>query len=620
MITRTPSRPTKWTSLAIACAVVATAAYAGDRSSAPADPAIGAQKAPATAGSNRFIVTYRDARTRPGIQAQTQAFAMASRELGFAIAPVRTLATGSVLIRADHDLDREASKRLVNALMQDPNVLAVEPDYKLQPAMTPNDEYYPYQWALRNGKGAINAEPAWDLSTGTGVVVAVLDTGSTPHSDLKANLIPGYDFISADPDGSFFTAIDGNGRDPDANDPGDWHGWYQCADYAPRAPSSWHGTAVAGIVAAVTNNHIGLAGTAFDAKVEPVRVLGKCGGYVSDIVDAVVWASGGAVAGVPNNPQPAEVINLSLGGHAGSCSVAEQRAFDSAVGRGSTVVVAAGNDTDYIANHSPSSCHNVIVVTAVEPSGQLIRTANYGRGVSVAAAGGILTTPTEDYILRLSNYGARTQGTESYSWGGGTSLAAPFVAGIVALMQSAAPTPLSPARVKKILENTAYASGDIPTGCDSAKPCGAGIVDAGYAVAVAKGLKPLPADPPSLPPPPPPSGTPLQNGKTVTGIRVAQDGSVLYYLSVPTGAKNLKFVMHGGTGDADMYVRWHLPPTEGYGEYDCRSMGGDNEETCAFATPANGDWYVRVKGYTAAKGVSLTGSFTTPTAAASGNP
>src|SRR5690606_32261732 len=185
----------------------------------------------------------------------------------------------------------------------------------------------------------------WDLATGSGVVVAVLDTGSTSHSDLNANTIAGYDILNdATDDG------DGNGRDSNPADPGDYYG---------GNGSSWHGTHVAGTVAARTNNGVGVAGTAINTKIEQVRVLDRGCGYTSDIADGIIWASGGSVPGVPANPNPAEVINLSLGGQ-GSCGSTTQNAINGAVSRGTTVVVAAGNSNMNVSNFTPANCNNVI--------------------------------------------------------------------------------------------------------------------------------------------------------------------------------------------------------------------------------------------------------------------
>ena len=155
-------------------------------------------------------------------------------------------------------------------------------------------------------------------------MVAVIDTGYLAHSDLIANILPGYDFID-DP----FISQDGDGRDSDALDPGDWETADQCYAGSPASDSSWHGTHVAGSIAAKTDNGTGVAGVAFDARILPVRVLGRCGGYMSDIADGMIWAAGGTVSGVPANANPAQVLNLSLGG-GGSCSSTTQAAINSA--------------------------------------------------------------------------------------------------------------------------------------------------------------------------------------------------------------------------------------------------------------------------------------------------
>ncbi len=502
-MTRT-ARTMKWTALAIATAILAApSAYSGGKlpvankvkvSTLSPQAAKAAKKQPQQ--HDRFIVTYRSDAKRLSAAATTQQLASASKTLGVGIAPMRTLATGSSLIRTDRKLDSAATKQLMIELMKDPNVLAVEPDRLRKPLMVPNDPLYAQQWHYKNGPGGINAEPAWELSTGDGVVVAVLDTGSTPHSELNGQYVAGYDFII-----DTEVSVDGDGRDADPNDPGDWHDG-ECNIFGIPEDSSWHGTHVAGTVAAATNNNAGVAGVAFGAKVQPVRVLGKCGGYESDIIDAVTWASGGTVAGVPANATPAEVINLSLGG-SGACSVAEQAAYTAAKGRGTTVVVSAGNSSADAANYSPASCSDVITVSSVGPTGALSGFSNFGNVVDVAAPGGSGVAPAADNILSTLNLGLQGQEGEGYAWYAGTSMSAPHVSGVIALMQSAAATPKTPDEVKKILENTAYASGGFPSGCSYNKYCGAGIVDARYAVAVAAGTEPLPPDVPPPPPPPP---------------------------------------------------------------------------------------------------------------------
>ena len=591
---------TCFTALAVATAIfIAPSAYSGGKLATFSKPGLPAssQLAGKQPANDRFIVTYRGGGKKLAASARRQGFANAGQALGMRIGQVRLLATGASLVRVDRKLDKVATKRLINELMKDPNVRAVEVDRLYKPMLVPNDPGYADQWHYKNGVGGINVEPAWDLSTGEGVVVAVLDTGITAHSELDGQQVPGYDFII-----DTEVSVDGDGRDADPSDPGDWHSG-ECNIFGIPEDSSWHGTHVAGTVAAATNNGAGVAGVAFGAKVQPVRVLGKCGGYESDIIDAVTWASGGSVAGVPANANPAEVINLSLGG-GGACSVAEQAAYTAAAGRGTTVVVAAGNSGADAANYSPASCNDVITVSAMGPT-TFADYSNFGTVVDVAAPGGSGVAPAEDNVLSTLNLGLQGPTTEGYAWYAGTSMAAPHVAGIVALMQSVATTPKTPAEVQKILENTAYANGGLPAGCSYDQPCGEGIVDARAAVAVANGSEPLPPDPP--PPPPPPPGIPLQNGVVVAGIEVGEDESITYELVVPNGASQLFFGMSGGTGDADMYVRRDQRPTDT--AYDCRPFRFGNEESCYFPAPQSGTYFVRIKGFTAASGISLYPSF-----------
>ena len=596
------TRSTGLTALAVATAVfIAPVAYSGGKLATFAQrglPASSQLAAKQQASTDRFIVTYRDGGARLTAATRNEALSKAAVALGVRIRPVRTLATGASLIRTERKLGRAAAKRLMIELLKDPNVRAVDIDARVKPAFVPNDPLYTQQWHYGNGAGGINLEPAWDLSQGDGVVVAVLDTGITAHSELDGQKVAGYDFI-ADID----TAVDGDGRDADPSDPGDWHDG-ECNIFGIPEDSSWHGTHVAGTVAAATNNGAGVAGVAPGARVQPVRVLGKCGGFFSDIVDAVTWASGGSVANVPDNATPAEVINLSLGG-GGACPVAMQDAIDGAVSRGTTIVTAAGNGSSDVAGHTPSNCENVIAVSAVGPTGALAGYSNFGNLVDVAAPGGSGVAPAEDNVLSTLNLGTQGPTTEGYAWYAGTSMAAPHVAGTVALMQAAADTPKTPDVIEEILENTAYANGGFAGGCSYDKPCGTGIIDARAAIAVANGSEPLPPDPP--PPPPPPPGIPLQNGVVVTGIQVAQGADIVYELQVPNGASQLFFGMSGGTGDADMYVRRGQRPTDT--AYDCRPFRSGNEETCYFPAPESGTYYVRIKGFSAATGVSLYPSF-----------
>jgi subtilisin family serine protease len=199
---------------------------------------------------------------------------------------------------------------------------------------------------------------------------------------VSIGCVGGYDFIS-----DAFVANDGDGRESNAQDPGDWNTAGQCPPDPGAYPSSWHGTHVAGTIAAVSNNGSGVAGVAFGARVLPLRVLGRCGGYTSDIADAIVWASGGSVSGVPANSNVAKVVNLSLGG-AGACDTTTQNAINSARTRGTVIVVAAGNENQNASNSSPANCSGVIAVASVNRSGGRAYYSNFGSVVDVAAPGG----------------------------------------------------------------------------------------------------------------------------------------------------------------------------------------------------------------------------------------
>lgn len=530
---------------------------------------------------DRFIVKYRDgsqaSNSTAMLRGSLDAAARATRsDRSLKVEHLRRMATGAEVVRTNRKLDRVEARVLMEQLAADPNVEYVEVDQLLQHAMTPNDPNYSQQWGYHNATAGIRANQAWDVSTGAGVVVAVIDTGSTNHSDLNANTIAGYDMIS-----DATVAGDGNGRDPDPSDPG---------DYYMGDPSSWHGTHVAGTVAAVTNNGKGVAGTAFNAKVQHVRVLGRGGGYTSDIADGIIWASGGSVPGVPANPTPAEVINLSLGG-SGACGSTTQNAINGAVSRGTTVVVAAGNSNANVSNFTPANCNNVIAVAAVDQNGSRASFSNYGSLIDVSAPGvGILST---------LNSGTTSPGSESYASYNGTSMAAPHVAGVVALMQSVASTPLTPAQVESILKSTAR---PLPGSCSGG--CGAGIIDAKAAVDAAAGGGSGPGPDPD---PDPPGDGALQNGVPVTGLSGASGSARYWTVQVPAGATDLRIEISGGSGDADLYVRQGAQPTTT--AYDCRPYIAGNNEYCTHPTPTAGTYHVMVRGYQAYSGVTLKATY-----------
>jgi serine protease len=254
----------------------------------------------------------------------------------------------------------------------------------LVPSSTPNDTRWNDMWHLRytaNTSEGLNLVPAWDIYTGSpSTVVAVIDTGILNHTDLVGKTVPGYDFIS-----DIFTANDGNGRDSNPADPGDWVAANACGAGSSARNSSWHGTHVAGTIGAASNNNLGITGVDWNAKILPVRVLGRCGGTTSDIVDAMRWSAGLAVAGVPANANPADVLNLSLGGF-GACSATEQTAINAIVAAGTTIVIAAGNNNANAVDYSPGNCNNVITVAATDRTGDRAYYSNYGSVVEVSAS------------------------------------------------------------------------------------------------------------------------------------------------------------------------------------------------------------------------------------------
>lgn len=431
-----------------------------------------------------IIVRYRITQTGAALSNRVRAAQEVANQHGITLTYSRRGALGVHLLRLDKKLalvDVEAIAMQIAT--SDPNVEYAEPDRIMRATFTPNDTRYNEQWHYFSPTGGINVPAAWDQYRGAGIIVAVIDTGYRPHADLAASVVAGYDFISGP-----FTANDGNGRDSDARDPGDWSTAGQCDPLSPGKDSSWHGTHVAGTIAARTNNGSGVAGVAFDARILPVRVLGRCGGIVSDIADAIVWASGGSVSGVPINANPARVLNLSLGG-GGACSSTYQNAIDSARSRNTVIVVSAGNDDANAANFQPANCSGVITVAATNRNGAKAPYSNFGATVEIAAPGGVGSS--SNGVLSTLNSGNTNPGADNYRFYQGTSMAAPHVSGVVALMLSKNST-LTPNQTLAHLQSTARA---FPGVCSQ---CGSGIVNA-LAALNAVALPPgIPTTPTSL--------------------------------------------------------------------------------------------------------------------------
>ncbi len=338
--------------------------------------------------------------------------------------------------------------------------------------------------------GGIDAIGAWDYTVGsTNTVVAVIDTGVTNHPDFAGRILPGADLITASS-----ASHDGSGRDLNATDSGDWQPASQATPACPKEASSWHGTHVTGIIAANGNNGVGIAGIDWRARIVPIRVLGRCGGDWSDILDGFLWAVGIAVPGLPVvNANPARIINMSLGGnYPGGCPRIAQLAIQEARARGASVIVAAGNSDTEVIEQVPASCKGVITVGAVDPYGMRASYSNYSskNKVFVSAPGGDTSRyGTLNGIISTLNSGATVPDQPSYAFYQGTSMAAPHITGIASLALSANPN-LNGVEIEALLQLTAS---PFPTNsvCEIYYPlCGVGIANAKGMVQGATALLP----------------------------------------------------------------------------------------------------------------------------------
>jgi serine protease len=419
--------------------------------------------------------------------------------------------SGAHVLRLPEGSSRAQMQAVIDNLKRLPDIAYVEEDARMFRMAATNDTQYANLWALQPVNAGTpsygaNFENAWSLTTGSGVVVAVIDTGILPHPDIgtisdqtetatvTGNLISaGYDFISdcrvraTCPSN---TASGSAGRAPFANafDQGDW---ITSADTGNAiftgctvANSSWHGTHVAGTVAAIGNNSTGVVGGAYGAKILPVRALGKCGGNSADIAAGILWAAG--VHGTIPNPNPAKVINMSLGGRF-ACPETIQNAINAATTAGAVVVVAAGNSNENVNNFAPANCSGVIAVAATNRSGIRASYSNFGTGVHVAAPGGQGSTAS-NAILSTLNDGTTTYNPApagfNYVAYQGTSMATPHVSAAVALLKANIPA-VTTSQARAVLQATATSFPTYPgfTACTTTT-CGAGILNAAGVAAV----------------------------------------------------------------------------------------------------------------------------------------
>ncbi len=415
--------------------------------------------------------------------------------------------SGAHVLRLPQGSTKAQMQSVIDNLKRLPDIAYVEEDQRMFPMAATNDTLYSDLWGMlpvntgTSSYGA-NFENAWALTTGSGVVVAVIDTGILPHPDIGSitlgsqtvtgNLVSaGYDFITDCRIAATCAATTASGsaaRSPvdNAFDQGDWITSAEAAagqyfQGCRVTDSSWHGTHVAGTVAALGNNNTGVVGGAYGAKILPVRTLGKCGGSTSDIAAGIRWAAG--VHGTITNPNPAGVINMSLGGKF-VCPSTIQDAINAATTAGAIVVVAAGNDNENVNNFAPANCAGVIAVAATTRAGNRASYSNFGTGVHVAAPGGEGTLAS-DAILSTLNIGTTVYspdiGDFNYVAYQGTSMAAPHVSAAVALLKANISS-ITTTQARAVLQAT-VTSFPVGSTCTTST-CGAGILNAAKVAAV----------------------------------------------------------------------------------------------------------------------------------------
>ena len=573
------------------CAAVFTVALSTPSAFA-LQPAPGTQRLAPIDTTDRIIVKlkspYRTERTETMRPERADALAATA---GIALRPVRPMSDEAQVLAVPRAMRADALQSMVNRLRQDPSVEYAYIDAREHLTAVPNDPLFNQQSYLQ-APGAtplvpsVNAPGAWDITKGTSAaVIAVVDGGVRyDHPDLVGRLLAGYDFVSADctpgtgnctPAVQFTTANDGDGRDADASDPGDWVTASEVASNPILAGcavenSNWHGTHIAGIVGAAGSNGIGIAGLNWNATVLPVRVSGKCGAYRSDVIDGLRWAAGLVVPNVPINTRPAKIINISLGS-AGTCQTsAYNQAIADVLATGAIVVAAAGNEDAVLIQ--PANCTGVISVGAVRGDGARAVYSNSGADLTIMAPGGDYTLSTNDRLLSTNNAGTTTP--QAYSSTGfyvslaGTSFSTPVVTGIVSLMLSVNSS-LTSSQVIDILKTTARpfvavagfatctpgggnnTSNTTPCNCTTSA-CGAGYVDANAAVTRAfvlgGGVIAPPAPPPPIIPPPvsPPGGGSSGGG----GGGAVDPTAILVLFAIALATRRLRASPHARDDDA----------------------------------------------------------------------
>ncbi|QZA77787.1 S8 family serine peptidase [Deefgea tanakiae] len=446
---------------------------------------------------------------------------------------VSTMADGqSQVLQLPKGLSGAALQAYLKKLEASGEFESVEADVWMYPmgVTQPTDSLWSSLWGLQSVVPASNYGAdfigAWEYVNGQGVVVGVIDTGNVPHPDL-GQLSPvsgnyassGYSFISdCYRAGSCDWTTGSRTIKPVATalDQGDWCTSTDVSNQICQrtGSSSFHGSHVAGTIAALGYNAAGVIGGAYNARILPVRVLGKGGGSSIDITDGIRWAAG--IHPTIPNPNPAKVINMSLGGSSSSCPSFYQSAINDAVAAGVTIVVAAGNENRDAQQSTPANCANVITVGATGKAGERASYSNFGSKITLAAPGGNGSTRITSTVNKSLDRVDLSANGAGYVGMNGTSMATPHVAAAVALMLSANPK-LTFNDVVSLLKQSATA---FPSGstCTTSN-CGAGILNAAGAVRLAKQsagdntepvVTPVPTTPPVVTPKPtlPPVVTP----------------------------------------------------------------------------------------------------------------
>ena len=441
----------------------------------------------------------------------------------------------------------------LDKLRADPAVAFAEIDERRYAQALPNDPLFlptataSGQWYMltpstatpTSDAAATDAVSAWGITQGSsGTVIADIDSGIRfDHPDLLragfgGRLLPGYDFVGQDlnasnsaPLGTYLVANDGDGWDPDPSDPGDWIDSTDLMNTAVFPSkncsvenSSWHGTRVMGVLGALTNNDVGIAGMTWNPYLLPVRALGKCGGLDSDIIAGIMWSVGMPVFDdsgnpVPANPYPADIVNLSLGGTGGSCPADYANLVTQLTGMGVLVVASAGNESGPV--DIPANCPGVLAVAGLRNVGTKVGYSSLGPQVGIGApAGNCVNTTAGSPCLRsidtTVNEGLTVPGANGYTdqtnTNLGTSFSAPIVSGIAAMMRAVNANLTPPQLIARLqASSTPYpqpvttpptpqcsnsSSSTVECACTTST-CGAGMVNAFSAVKAA--LNPISA-------------------------------------------------------------------------------------------------------------------------------